>query len=61
MKFTVKGMVKLSFDITANADTTRFLIVIQWTVGKAKHITNGCKTRVHGLFALRCKFNNQFS
>jgi len=46
-KVTVKEMVNLSFDITANASTIKFFTDIQWIVGEAKHTTNGCQTRIN--------------
>jgi len=42
MKITVKEKMKLTFDITANADTIRIFIDFQWTLGEACNV--GCQT-----------------
>jgi len=47
MKITIKEKVNLSFDITANASTIRFFIVIQWTVCEAKYKTDRCQARIN--------------
>jgi len=47
MTVTVKEKMNLSFDITANADTIRFFIDVQRTVGAAKHTMYGCQTRIN--------------
>jgi len=47
MTITIKEKVKLNFDITAYADTIRFFIDVQWTVGEAKHATYTCQMKIN--------------
>jgi len=45
MKFTVKEKVKLSFDITANIQSIRYVFLLIFNELWAKHTTCGCQTK----------------